>query len=79
MYDDKREPSSSSKIIDGSKTNCDGAISTNLSSSSKIIDGSKTKELNGALAGLSSSSKIIDGSKTTYSLFKCFASHLLAK
>ena len=34
--------SSSSKIIDGSKTDRDGLITVGRSSSSKIIDGSKT-------------------------------------
>ena len=56
--------SSSSKIIDGSKT-CNPSLGQTLkSSSSKIIDGSKTLSINSVHNEQSSSSKIIDGSKT---------------
>ena len=57
--------SSSSKIIDGSKTVASPSLLLNLSSSSKIIDGSKTVYCVYKAFVLSSSSKIIDGSKTS--------------
>ena len=60
--------SSSSKIIDGSKTTWTITSSGITSSSSKIIDGSKTYTANSQNYYKSSSSKIIDGSKTGYSM-----------
>ena len=56
--------SSSSKIIDGSKTRASALGDEVVSSSSKIIDGSKTDCYGENLYFKSSSSKIIDGSKT---------------
>ena len=56
--------SSSSKIIDGSKTFSRELLRLFLSSSSKIIDGSKTGTNKCCCGDRSSSSKIIDGSKT---------------
>ena len=56
--------SSSSKIIDGSKTKNSCVRKVVMSSSSKIIDGSKTFIRSACLYFRSSSSKIIDGSKT---------------
>ena len=56
--------SSSSKIIDGSKTEWCCWLLHRKSSSSKIIDGSKTNDLLTNDTIESSSSKIIDGSKT---------------
>ena len=56
--------SSSSKIIDGSKTKTRRRLFIFGSSSSKIIDGSKTVDGSVTTKNESSSSKIIDGSKT---------------
>ena len=59
--------SSSSKIIDGSKTPYGALYLNHSSSSSKIIDGSKTTTCSINCDNSSSSSKIIDGSKTVFS------------
>ena len=61
--------SSSSKIIDGSKTKWEVDKQASMSSSSKIIDGSKTDVVWVKTGNRSSSSKIIDGSKTVNLFF----------
>ena len=64
----RQTKSSSSKIIDGSKTLWHSFLDVRLSSSSKIIDGSKTKGVHAYYFLKSSSSKIIDGSKTHFGM-----------
>ena len=65
------ELSSSSKIINGSKTVPPWTTIIETSSSSKIIDGSKTVPPWTTIIETSSSSKIIDGSKTAFSKHLC--------